>query len=34
MDNVIVIAPHPDDETMGCGGALLKHRKMVIRFIG
>jgi LmbE family N-acetylglucosaminyl deacetylase len=23
--NVIVIAPHPDDETLGCGGTLLRH---------
>ena len=23
---IIVIAPHPDDETLGCGGTLLKHR--------
>jgi N-acetylglucosamine malate deacetylase 1 len=23
---IIVIAPHPDDETLGCGGALLKHQ--------
>ena len=23
---VIVIAPHPDDETLGCGGTLLKHK--------
>lgn len=22
---VIVIAPHPDDETLGCGGTLLRH---------
>ena len=22
---VIVIAPHPDDETMGCGGTLLRY---------
>ena len=23
--DVMVIAPHPDDETLGCGGTLLKH---------
>jgi len=22
---IIVIAPHPDDETLGCGGTLLRH---------
>lgn len=26
MNKIIVIAPHPDDETLGCGGALLKHK--------
>lgn len=23
--NVVVLTPHPDDETLGCGGTLLRH---------
>ena len=23
---ILVIAPHPDDETLGCGGTLLRHK--------
>lgn len=26
MSTVLAIAPHADDETLGCGGSLLRHR--------
>jgi len=26
MSKVVVISVHPDDETLGCGGTLLKHK--------
>ena len=25
---ILVISPHPDDETLGCGGTILKHKNM------
>lgn len=25
MKKIVILAPHPDDETIGCGGTLLKH---------
>jgi N-acetylglucosamine malate deacetylase 1 len=26
MVKIMIIAPHPDDETLGCGGTILKHK--------
>ena len=27
MKNILIISVHPDDETLGCGGTILKHKQ-------
>jgi len=28
MKRILFVSPHPDDETLGCGGTILKHNAM------
>ncbi|EQB87123.1 hypothetical protein M918_10805 [Clostridium sp. BL8] len=25
--NILFVSPHPDDETLGCGGTILKYKE-------
>ena len=27
MSKILVVSPHPDDETLGCGGSLLRYKE-------
>ena len=33
MKNILVIAPHADDEVLGCGGTIYKHHLNVTKFM-
>ena len=33
MKKILIIAPHPDDETLGCGGTLHKYRNKKISWM-